>query len=104
MNTEELREELIGCCMAASVPESQWHDRDSAGAQRQVGEAWSLLRAGCGFALSESPASSDETWWVDITFRGFMTFEVGEDDVTETDLFYIPTRQRLDEAAGRDWY
>ena len=104
MNDETLRNELISCCQDAVVPEANWRNRDSASAQRQVGEALALLRSGCPFALSDSPSTDDETWWVDITFRGFQTFELGEDEVTEVDLFYIPTRQRLDEAAGRDWY
>jgi len=56
---EDTREELIALCEAALVPESEWRNRDSAGAQRQIGEAWALLRAGCPYRIL--PGTDDDT-------------------------------------------
>lgn len=103
------RETLIHLCEAASVPQEHWHNRDSAIAQRQVGEALMLLRAGCDFRVltgtDEGPtrgmATDADTAWVEITYNGFSHFEGGEPD---DDTFYIPTRARLDAADGKDWY
>ena len=45
------REELIAICEKATVPQSKWWDRDSAGAIQQMGMAWALLKAGCEFRV-----------------------------------------------------
>lgn len=95
------REELIALIDRATVPESEWRDRDSAGAQRQLGEGRALLLAGCDFRLSEDPQSDADTWWIDITYKGFDWFEMHE---LSTDLLYVPTSERLDARAGKDWY
>ena len=94
---ELTREELISICVAAEVPVTAWRDRDTPTAQRQVGECWALLRAGCDFTVRE------EKWltiWVDITHPTFGTFD--HDAPPETTLFYLPTIERLQ--PGRDWY
>lgn len=97
------REHLIAIAEAAIVPESQWHDRDSQGAQKQVGECWALLRAGCEFRLSTiEPCVTDErTIWLEIDSVGFSYFEEGE---RSEDTFYLPTRASLAAANGKDWY
>lgn len=99
------REDLISLCEQGAAPEAGWHDRDSAEAQRQMGEAWALLRAGCAFeVLTKGDLKTDDrTIWVEITFDGFGAFEGGD---KETELFYLPTQQRIDAAAlsGGDWY
>jgi hypothetical protein len=102
---------LIALCERAAVPQEHWRNRDTAVAQRQVGEALMLLRAGCEFRiLTGSPdgkhynrglVSNETTTWVEITHHGFDYFEGG--DVDE-DTFYIPTEARLDAADGKDWY
>ena len=104
------RDELVGICEAAIVPMDHWHDRDSAGAHEQVGRAWALLRAGCPFRVRWEPehdgdgcVTSEGTVWVAIEWRGFQSFENGREwDQEET--FYLPTRKRLAEAGGKDWY
>lgn len=102
-NDSLTRDELIALCEAAIRPEKVWHDRDSASAQRQVAEAWALLRAGCDFEIEkDAPATNERTIWVRIAYRGFGSFEYG--GKIDNDLFYIPTRARLDEAGGGDWY
>lgn len=51
------REELIALCERAVVPVEQWSDRDSADAQKQVGEALVLLRAGEAEAVKRDDGS-----------------------------------------------
>lgn len=97
------REELIAICEAAIVPMEHWSNRDSSSAQEQVGQAWALLRAGAPFTLrTHDPATDERTIWVDIERKGFCYFEV--DGPLEMDLFYLPTRARLEDRSGRDWY
>lgn len=99
------RDELIALCEAASRSESAWHDRDSARAQRQIGEAWALLRAGCEFSIDETMEDfGGKTIWIRIVSKGFQFFEWGDDEFKDKDTFYIPTRHRLDEAGEGDWY
>lgn len=100
------REMLIGLCERGAVQVSEWMNRDSADAQRQLGEARSLLRAGADWSLSEDPASDDRTIWVRLAYPGFGAFEHGREDRGnwENELFYIPTAARLHAANGRDWY
>lgn len=68
------REELIALCERAVVPVEQWSDRDSADAQKQVGEALVLLRAGVEFTLQER---TKDTLWVRCYYPGFTAFEYG---------------------------
>lgn len=100
------REELLVLCERGFVPEDEWHDRDSARAQRQLGEAYALLRSGCAFEVAATPESTADTWWIEFTFKGFDYFEGTLDGLgdLETDTRYIPTAARLDRTAGRDWY
>lgn len=95
------REALIDLCERGVVPEERWRNRDSSGAQIQLGTALALLRAGCKFGLSTDLKSDADTWWVEITYKGFAHFDWGGG--TETDLFYIPTAKRLERRDG-DWY
>jgi hypothetical protein len=97
------RDDLIALCERGIVPESKWTDRDSAGAQMQLGKAWALLRAGCDFRLASSPEQTEDTHWVEITYEGFDYVEMGAGHET-TDLFYLPTASRLERKAGHDWY
>jgi hypothetical protein len=91
------RDILLGICERAFVPQESWHDRDSAFAQRQLGECYALLKAGCDFSVEVK----DETIWVDIHFQGFAYFEEGG---LSHDRFYLPTKERLANAKGGDWY
>lgn len=109
------REELIELCEAAVVPMDKWHDRDSASAQRNIGEAWVLLKAGCPFTVDKTMTRDADTIWVEIRCQGFNHFEYGDntgpyaseygegDNYDETTR-YIPTRKRLDARKGEDWY
>lgn len=100
------REALIDLCRIAIVPESNWRNRDSASAQKQIGEAWALLRAGCEFTQTNrgDMATTNDTIWIEISSRGFNSFEFGDEGHYDHDLFYIPTPDRLDRANGGDWY
>jgi hypothetical protein len=104
-NPSLAREDLVALCEEAVRPESAWHDRDSAGAHRQLGEAWALLKAGCDFHVirSGSLATDAKTIWVEISYRGFNAFEYGSDH-HEAETFYIPTAGRLSRAGSGDWY
>ncbi len=96
------RKELIALCEAASVPEKKWINRDSAQAQRQVGECMMLLKAGCIFRPADgNPTSNSRIIWIAIESDGFAFFEGGEVDI---DNFYIPTKKRVEKADGGDWY
>ena len=99
---EPTRDELIDLCMRGSVPQDRWHDRDSARAQRQLGECLALLAAGCDFTVSPVDGC---TWWVQIKSQGFNYFEFGSDEgIFDSDHFYVPTAKQLADTEGRDWY
>jgi hypothetical protein len=103
--TEYTREDLIAICEKSSVQELNWNDRDSSSAQRQIGEALMLLKAGCEFRIlheRDGLMTDEKTIWVEITSRGFSYHDFGGN--TDKDKFYFPTQARLDEAGGRDWY
>ncbi len=97
------RDELIAICERGIVPQEQWLNRDSAGAQRQLGEAWSLLKAGCLFRVltSGSLITNEDTIWVEFTINGFNFFESGQ---AETETAYLPTPARLARSQDEDWY
>lgn len=104
------REDLIAICERSAVPEGKWSDRDTEGAQRQMGQCWALLKAGCRFKVLTKENQADgavcvtdeRTIWVETISAGFAAFDYGGADETVT--FYLPTVARLDEAAGADWY
>jgi hypothetical protein len=107
IDTEELtREELISICEAAIVPQAQWHDRDSQKSQAKLGEAWALLKADCEFWIDEemmADSTGRQTIWIRIRSKGFNYFELGDDNYN-VGLYYLPTRARLEQAKGKDWY
>ena len=102
------RDDLIAICEQASVPQDKWLDRDSAGAQRQVGECFALLKAGCEFTVSDRAGATSSpnpgTLWVRITYKGFDYFDDFEYSEVSEDIFYLPTPDRIESAAGGDWY
>lgn len=111
MSYNHTRQDLIDLCELGCTPQDQWGDRDSASAVRQLGGAWALLRAGCPFKVmternthaTDVCETDERTIWIEIAFTGFQSFEYGKRE-GETDTFYIPTQQRLDDANGEDWY
>lgn len=108
MEKQFKRSTLLSILDDAFVLERFWHDRDSASAQRQVGEAYQLLKSGCKYEVlyekSNSGVCTDaKTIWLKITFKGFNDFEYGS-DASKSEIFYMPTRKRLQLAAGKDWY
>lgn len=109
--TDYNREELIGLLAQSFVPEERWHDRDSARAQKQVGECLALLKDGCDFEVLTTGhlKTDDKTVWVKIWFKDFQYFEYHDKEESErnqkgSDTFYIPTGERLNKAEGSDWY
>ncbi len=69
----------------------------------QLGECLALLSAGCDFDVRPD----GKTYKVYIEFRGFDWFEGGfdhEDRYLSDESYYVPTRARLDEVDGGDWY
>lgn len=96
------REGLIKLCDDGVVFEANWSNRDSSSAQMQLAQCRALLAAQCEFF-----AHLDErgrTWDVVIEYRGFNYFEYGTDVGLDDKRFYVPTRQRLDDNKGEDWY
>lgn len=108
---EEVRQHLIDLCERGVVPQEHWSNRDTPGAQEQLGRAWVLLSAGCDFTIDTSGDDfGGSTIWVRITHRTFTSFDGCLDDHAcreshdDDDLFYLPTDKGLRAAAGRDWY
>lgn len=93
------REQIIALCERSSVSQDNWRNRDSASAQKQVGELLMLLKAGCDFTVDEN--TSHQTISVRVTYDGFNAFEGGEKD---TGYFYLPTDERLKNRQSKDWY
>jgi hypothetical protein len=106
MSAEVSREDLIDLCRDGIVPQSKWLNRDSAGAQRQLGEAWALLSAGCNYrVLREGRGgldTNDRTIWLQIESEGFAYRDY--DGPLDSETYYIPTRKRLNDNLGSDWY
>lgn len=100
------RQDLIKLCEDGVVAHKRWDDRYSAETQRQLGEVWALLKAGCDFEILHEKGGLDtdaDTVWVEITLTDFMGFELGVDNNAK-EHFYIPTRERLNKNKGMDWY
>lgn len=108
------RQELIALCERARVPQDKWRNRDSASAQRQLGEAWALLSAGCEFEVLREKGgccTDKNTIWLKIRYEGFNFHESyspydgdAREDYLDDDLAYIPTEARIERANGDDWY
>lgn len=103
-NTDYSRENLISIIEKAFVNEDRWNDRDSAAAQKQLGECYALLKCGCDFyILTDGDLKTDkETIWVRILSKGFSYYEYNAG--TDADTYFIPTESRLEKANGSDWY
>lgn len=105
-------------CLDGMVEQQYWSNRDSAKAVIQLGQAYALLATFCKFVVlrgetegSTSHLKTDgQTIWIEVTYKGFDWFEGDgsgdrSDRLCSRDTFYIPTRQRLDNArVQRDWY
>ena len=114
------RKTLIEICEDAIVPQDKWRDRDSESAQKNIGRVWQLLKCGCEFeeqTIENSPDyhSDEDTIIIKFWVHNFNWFESGsdcfvdkrgsaDDSNGETLRFYIPTRKRLNECVGKDWY
>ena len=98
------REGLISLCERGVVNVEAWRNRDSEGAQRQLGEAWALLRAGCEFDFDEEMIdnSGGKIVWVIIHRPGFATVDWG--GPWEDTHYYLPSNERLHAVGGKDWY
>lgn len=94
------RQELIEICEKAFVEEKDWKNRDSESAQCQLGECYALLKAGCQFEIDFNN-TNNRTIWVNVYSKGFMAFEGGN---LEEHNYYLPTKKRLEETNGKDWY
>lgn len=112
MKTDYTREELIAICERAVVPIDKWSDRDSPSSHEKLGLCWVMLKAGGDFAIHRTAKegergcfTDDRTIWLTVRWPGFNNFEFGTtNQPSESDEFYLPTPERLDATAGRDWY
>ena len=114
------RQELIEICEAAFVPQSKWSDRDSASSQIKLGTAYALLKAGCKYEIQtkensdegSSCITDDNTIWIQFWVKDFQWFDWLDADEEEYPdgredhdyHFYLPTKKRLSESQGEDWY
>jgi hypothetical protein len=94
------REQLIEICEKAIVPVKQWNNRDSADAQRQIGQCLALLKAGC--EIIDQINNNHETITVFISYPGFSKMDHNGPEDEES--FYLPTPERLVKRKGGDWY
>ncbi len=99
------REELLSICEKSFVPQNLWGDRDSAEAQKQLGQCYVWLKDGCDFKIltktnNKNFITDDQTIWVEIQAKGFEHFDYQGGMDTET--FYLPTERRLKRKG--DWY
>ncbi|TAK59544.1 hypothetical protein [Methylobacter sp.] len=106
------REQLIDICERAIVPHGRWSNRDTPHSQRDVGQAWAYLKAGCVYkvktkennTVAGSACNTDEhTIWIEIIHKSFASMEDDEVQLERT-TFYLPTLKRLESYDGRDWY
>ena len=106
------RKELIDICESAVVNVSKWRNRDSPQSQLSVGKAWVLLKANCHFEILRDKnrlCTNNVTIWIRIYYPEFRHFDYEgfnlEDPSTLYDqTVYLPTRERLNNNSGRDWY
>ena len=124
------REELIQLCEDAVVPFMKWNDRDSYSAQKQLSDIYGLLKIGCDFEIDDD--TNDRM--INITFKNLTNEQKNnywnyslpidskdsylEEFGYDSEMFdsdgininsnyiggYIPTRKRLDDSNGEDWY
>jgi len=99
------RATLHQLCIDAIVHERSWNDRDASAAHLNIGKCWALLSAGCEYSLEF------ENDYINVQFkvRDFAWFEYQDDNEEPASdnhkyKFYLPTRERLNEANGEDWY
>ncbi len=106
IKTDYTRKELIRLCVQAIVTEDKWSDRDSCGAQVNVGKAWALLRANVPFRIEDkgNMATDRNTIWVAFDTMGFGYFEDPDNNGRGSEFCYIPTEKRLSVNSGGDWY
>ena len=95
------REVLLQLCNDAIVQESSWSDPDTTNSQLGVGACWALLKAGCEYKTNL------DDYYIHIHFKAkdSIWFERSEPVYNDNKYkFYLPTRERLNEAEGKDWY
>lgn len=98
------RAQLKSLCSSAIVSFDSWSHRYSGNAQRQLGELWALLSAGCEFEIDEN--KTDETRiCVKILYgaseQGKVAHENGIYEYDDLNTYFLPQPQRLTEG---DWY
>lgn len=110
---EYTREKLIEICERAIVHIDAWGDRDTDESQKCVGVCWAYLKSGCEFEVlikSEHGidfcVTDDRTIWLKFYIKDFNWFEMcNEGDLlNESELYYLPTEQRLNRFRNEDWY
>lgn len=125
------RKKLIQICKDAVVHYTKWNDRDSYSAQVNIQSIYKGLTAGLNYTIE--PDTDERTIWISfnqpIDFEKLKDGEYLEissrddyftdlDPEYETEMFdgngidfysnytgsYMPTRKKLDECNGGDWY
>jgi len=132
MKKEYTREELIQICKDAIVPCEKWNDRDSYSSQVLISDIHALLSTGAEFEIGEN--TDDDTIWIyfknlteeqknnrhqyQLSIDSREDYFEKRDPDYETEMFdghgidinssylggYMPTRKRLEESNGEDWY
>ena len=125
------REELIELCRNSIVPCSKWNDRDSCSAQQNIQNIYEGLTGGVEYTyniecetiyIDFEPATTVQKanmLYINVDSREdyceWYLSEYGEDfsgemfegrwiDWDENNHGYLPTKEKLEEADGEDWY
>ena len=122
-------EDLITICERAVVPFTEWGNRDSYSAQVQLSDIYSFLKSGCDYTIGDNTdertiwisfeniteQQEDEAWRHNLNIDSLDDYrkEFGYDGEmfdgyglrnSNSKLGYLPTKKRLQESNGGDWY
>lgn len=128
MELEITREELIEICEASIVPYTEWNNRDSYVSQLNVNQCYGLLMANAEYEvkfdyknilvnfINLTPDIINESNNYNLNYDDvylykeenpdsemFEYYDYVDIDQTEKSC-YLPTRKRLEETEGSDWY
>ena len=125
---EYTREDLIQICQDSVVPYTKWSNRDSYSSQVGVSSIYQGLVAGIDYkhrvdceTIWISFEKPTEEQKIDIYYKYYLNIDSIDDYLEEnegSEMFYdsginwnsdflagyLPTRKRLDDADGDDWY
>lgn len=125
---ELTRDDLIGICHNSIVPWQKWNNRDSYVSQLNVNECYGLLSADAEYTytinndtisinfINLTPEIIEKSHSYNLDYDSYELYkeEYPDDEMFEyyatvdsddkTNSCYLPTKERLQEVDGEDWY